>query len=191
MRSCAIPCNSSVCFQQHESQVYVYFYHGHNWTGPCKPAWCENFVAIFQVAQNSLKFAMSTFFVLKMSVFFSTTQKNMDKTVWKSPHLPVSVSKQPRISILESQIIVRVCFTLLEEEGVDFQECVWSLVSPLVPKIQDIFSQKKSRHGKFQRILNNLENRYKIVTWGRLAQTLSIVSENQTKLLLLLHRVYN
>ena len=39
-------------------------------------------------------------------------------------------------------------------------------------KHRDIFSQKKSRHGKFQRILSNLENRYKIATWGWLARTL-------------------
>ena len=45
--------------------------------------------------------------------------------------------------------------------GVDFQERVWSLVSPLVEKkTQGIFSQKRSRHAKFQQILSNLENRY-------------------------------
>ena len=63
---------------------------------------------------------VDSFCVKNVPVFFSRTQKNMDKTVWKSPPPPslsLSVSKQPRISILESQIIVRVCFTLLEGEG--------------------------------------------------------------------------
>ena len=52
----------------------------------------------------------------------------------------------------------------------DFQQHVWSLVPH-----RDIFSQKKSRHGKFQWILSNLENCYKIATWGWLAWTLSIL----------------
>ena len=38
---------------------------------PCKPAWCDVLVAIFQVAQNLPKFDMSTHSVLKnVSVFF-------------------------------------------------------------------------------------------------------------------------
>ena len=41
-------------------------------------------------------------------------------------------------------------------------------------KHRDIFYNKKSRHAKFQPIRSNLENRYEIVTWGRLAQSPSI-----------------
>ena len=97
------------------------------------------------------------------------------------PSPSLSVSKQRRISILESQNTVRVCCTLLEgrggggggrdgkeEGGVDFQERVWSLVYSLVEKKhRDIFSQKmQSLHGKFQWILSNLENRYEFVTWA-------------------------
>ena len=37
----------------------------HNWVAPCKPAPCDYFVMIFQVAQNQLEFGMSTLFVLK------------------------------------------------------------------------------------------------------------------------------
>ena len=40
---------------------------------------------------------------------------------------------------------------------------------------RDIFQHKKSRHAKFQPIQSNLENRYEIVNWGRLAQSYSIV----------------
>ena len=119
----------------------------------------------------------------------------MDKTVWKSPPPPPSLCLSPNNLGFQSLRAKSLCVCVLRYwrgRGVDFQECVWSLiVSPLVAKkIQDIFSQKKNRHGKFQWILSNLENRYKIVTWGRLDRNLSIVSENQTKLLLLLHRVY-
>ena len=42
-------------------------------------------------------------------------------------------------------------------------------------KHRDIFSQKKSLHGKFQGILGNLDNRYEIVTWGWLLQTPSVI----------------
>ena len=42
--------------------------------------------------------------------------------------------------------------------------------SAFLKKKRDIFlTQTESRHGKFQRILSNLENRYKMVTSGRLA----------------------
>ena len=34
-----------------------------NWSAPCKPAWCDDFVVIFQVAQNQLKFGMPTPFL--------------------------------------------------------------------------------------------------------------------------------
>ena len=86
---------------------------------PCTLARCDYFVAIFQVAQNRLKFGMSTLFVLKNVC--SRVQKNMDKIAWNSTPstlpLLLSVSKQRRISILENQNTVRVSFTLLEGRG--------------------------------------------------------------------------
>ena len=79
------------------------------------PTVCDYFVAIFEVAQNRLKFGMSTLFVLENVpvVFFSRMQKNMDKIVSTTPHPPppsLSISEQCRISILESQNTVRVSF---------------------------------------------------------------------------------
>ena len=62
-----------------------------------------------------------------------------------------------------------LCMCLLrywrEIEGgrkVNFQECVWSLASPLVEKKHRDVLHKKSRHAKFQLIRSNLENRYLI-----------------------------
>ena len=61
----------------------------------------------------------STLFVLKnVHVFFSSMQKNMDKIAWNATPSPsLSVSKQRRISILESQNTVHVSFMLLEGGG--------------------------------------------------------------------------
>ena len=72
-----------------------------------KPARCDNFVAIFHVAQNPLKLAMSTLFVLKnVRVFFSKRQKNMDNIAWKSttPNLSLYPSpNKPKISTLRAK----------------------------------------------------------------------------------------
>ena len=90
-----------------------------NGSGKSRPP-TDNFVAIFQVAQNPLKFAMLTLFVLTCLFFFSRKQKyNMDKIARKfpPPFPSLSVSKQRRISILESQNTVCVCCTLLEGWG--------------------------------------------------------------------------
>ena len=66
-----------------------------------------------------------------------------------SPPLPLSVSKQCRISIFEGQNTLHVSFTQWEGD--------WDW------------------HAKFQRIRSNLGNHYKIVTWGRLAWSHSIL----------------
>ena len=89
--------------------------HGSNWVAPWKPARCDYFVAIFQVAKNRLKFAMSTLFVLKNArFFFRECRKTWTKHHEIQPPPSLSVSKQRRISILDGQNTVRVSFTLLE-----------------------------------------------------------------------------
>ena len=105
------------------------------WRAPWKGGMCTYFVAIFQVAWNSLKFDMATLFVLKNAsvFFFSRRQKNMDQVVQKS------ISRHCRISILgELKHCMCVFYTIGglggQKGGVDFQERVWSLVSPLVEK---------------------------------------------------------
>ena len=116
---------------------------------------------------------MSTLFVLKnIPVFFF---KNAEKygqncIIFTPPSL--SVSKQRRISILESQNTVRVSFTLLIGGGGATRAGGWTfknVYEALFPRLwkkkcRDIFSQKRSWHAKFQQILSNLENRYEIVT---------------------------
>ena len=137
-----------------------------NWVAPCKPAQCDYFVVIFQVAQNQLKFDMST-----LPVFFFKNAENMDKIELNSnppppPPSSLSVSKQCRISILDSQNTVRVSFMLLVGGGGGglSRTCLKPCFSACGKKCTAIFSQKKSQHAKFQRILSNLENRYEIVT---------------------------
>ena len=76
-------------------------------------------------------------------------QIHMDKIVsnWTpTPPPSLFVSTQRRISIFEGQNTVHASFTLLEGDwggaggGVNFQECVGSLASPLVEKKhRDIF----------------------------------------------------
>ena len=49
-------------FFQRNRRSYTFLY---DWVALCQPAPSDYFVAIFQVAQNQLKFGMSTPFVLK------------------------------------------------------------------------------------------------------------------------------
>ena len=162
-----------------------------NWVAPCKPAQCDYFVAIFQVAPNRLKFGMSTLFVLKNVpvYFFSRMQNNTDKIASNSTPPSLSVSKQRRISIFEGQNTVRVCFTLLEEdwggggggvrEGRGVGELSRMCLKPCLPACEKrsrgtFFNTKRVEMPNFSR-LSNLENRYEIVTWGRLARSPSIM----------------
>ena len=98
--------------------------------------------------------------------FFKNAEKYGQNCVEIPPPPPPSLFLSPNNLGFQSLRAKSLCvcvFRYWRGRGVDFQECVWSLVSPLVAKkIQDIFSQKKNRHGKFQWILSNLENRYKI-----------------------------
>ena len=129
-------------------------YYNNNWRAPWKGGVSTYFTAIFQVARNPLKFGMPTLFVLEdvHLFFFLRRQKNMDKIVQKCPpppRLSLSISKQRRISILESQNTVCVLLYWEEEKGREegerknFQECVWSLVSLLVEKKTGTFFNTK------------------------------------------------
>ena len=101
---------------------------------------------------------MSTLFVLKNVpvFFFKNAEKYGQNCIKVKPPFPLSLSitKQHRISILESQNTARVSFTLLVGGGdarrgrgggqVDFQERVWSLVYLLVEKkLQGHFCTEK------------------------------------------------
>ena len=147
--------------------------HNNNWVAPCKPALCDYFIAIFQVAQNWLKFGMSTLFVLKnVPVFFKNAEKYGQNCVKLNP-LPSLCPSPNNVGFwylrakTQSMCLLRFWWGRGEGgnekgrgEGVDFQERVWRLVSLLVEKnCRDIFSPKKGRHAKFQRILSYLENR--------------------------------
>ena len=76
------------------------------------------FVAIFQVAENRLKFGMSALLVLRNVPvsFFKNTEK-LHPILPPPPPPPLSIFKQCRISILESQNTVCVSFTLFEGWG--------------------------------------------------------------------------
>ena len=67
----------------------------HNWVAPCKPALNDDFVAIFQVAPNRLKFGMSTLFVLKnVPVLFYQECRNIWTQFCQIQH-PPSLSVRP------------------------------------------------------------------------------------------------
>ena len=141
----------------------VFSFSNLNGSGQAGPKW--QFSSNLQVAQNPLKFAMSTLFVLKNVpvVFFSRRQKSMDKIAWKSTPPPPSLCPSPN----------NIGFWPLRAKTlcVCFFPCLWW-------KKPEFFSQKKSRHGKFQRILSNLENRYEFVTWDQLPWTERMIPEN-------------
>ena len=87
-----------------------------------------------------------TLFVLKnVRVFFSRMQKKMDEIAWNSTPTPSPcVRLQTTYDFtLESQNTVRVFYAIGGESGEDFQERVWSLVSPLVEKKQGQFFHRK------------------------------------------------
>ena len=92
---------------------------------PGKPTPSNNFVAIVQVAQNPLKCAMLTLFVLKNAPFFQEGRRILTKLHENPPPPPpsLSVSKQRRISILESQTLC-MCVVCYWREEVVVQECV-------------------------------------------------------------------
>ena len=135
--------------------------------------------------RNRLKFGMSTLFVLKnVPVFvFKNAGKCGQNSSNSTPPPPPPLSVRLQISIFECQNTVHVSLRYWRETevggggrgeggggcekggGLNFQECVWSLASPLVEKnTGTFFTTKRVRHAKFQPIRSNLENRYEIVT---------------------------
>ena len=115
-----------------------------NWVAPCKPARCDCFVAIFQVAQSRLKFGMTTLFVLKNDpvFFFSRMQKKMDEIAWNSTPTPsLCVRLQTTYDfILESQNTVRVFYAIGGERGKTFK----NVYEALFPRLW-----KKKKQGQF------------------------------------------
>ena len=97
-----------------------------NWKGPCKPAPSNNFVAIFQVAQNALKFAMSTLFCVKKCPCVFSRKAEMDKIV-RTP-LPLSLSpNNVGFWSLRAKTLC-VCVLCYWRGEMDFHERVWRLV---------------------------------------------------------------
>ena len=154
---------------------------------PGKLAPSDNFEVIFQVAHNPLKFAMSTLFVKNVPVFcFSRGQK-----IWTKLHANPTPPPPPPLCLSPNNVGFRslrasVCVHVSYWGGggvQDREEAVWTfknMFEALFPclrekKNRDIFSQKKSLHGKYQWILSNLENCYGFVTWGRLLRTPLII----------------
>ena len=136
-----------------------------DWGKPCEmsPAPNDYFVAIFQVAPNRLKFGMSTLFVLKnvpVVFFFKNAETYGQNCVKFNPSPPLPLCSSPNNVEFRSLRAKTLCMCLLrywrEIEGgggggcekvggrVNFQECFWSLASPLVEqKTQEHFLTQK------------------------------------------------
>ena len=151
----------------------------YNWVAPCKPARCDYFVAIFQVAQNRLKFGMSTPFVLKhVPVFFFKNAEKYGQSCVKfnATPPPPPLCPSPNNIGFRSLRAKTLCVCLLRywrevlgggggarrAGGGLSRMCLKPCFPTCERNRRDIFSQKRSRHAKFQQILSNLENRYKI-----------------------------
>ena len=118
-----------------------------SWKGPCKLATSGDFVAIFQVAQNLLKFAMSTLFVLNVLGFFFQEGGNLwTKLCENPPPPPPLLCPSPNnvgFQSLRAKTLLCVFYAIGRGGGGDFQERVWSLVSPLVEKKKRTFFHRK------------------------------------------------
>ena len=86
--------NLSLCWS-----LPMYFWkHCPNWRAPRKPVWCDYFIAIFQVAQNPLKFGMLTPFLWKgdpACFFFAQAGKQGFKHALESPPPHTHTSRNP------------------------------------------------------------------------------------------------
>ena len=132
-----------------------------NWKGPCKPAPSGDFVGIFQVAQNPLKFAMPTLFLWKNVPVFHKRENKAPNTFLKAPSpSPSNCLKHTCTVFWLSRIELLRCLETDRGRGgggvFSPQFCLY--VSASLKKGH--FSTARSRHGKFQRILSNLENRH-------------------------------
>ena len=119
---------------------------------------------------ESAEIWQSTLFVLKkvpVVSFFKNAEEYGQNCMKLMPPLPLSISKQHRISILESQKTLCMCLLRYwrevgvarsaREGGWTFKNVFEALFPPLVEKeTQGHFSQKRSWHAKFQRILEQL-----------------------------------
>ena len=134
------------------------------WQLQAGPIYYDDFIAIVQVAQNRLKFGMSTLFVLRnVPVYFSRMQKNIDKTTWNSTP-PLCPSPNIGFQSLRAKTL---CMCLLRYWS-EVCVCVWggggggggglsrTCSKPFFPACE---KKNHSRHAKFQSILSNLENR--------------------------------
>ena len=112
----------------------------YNWKAPWKGGICTYFVAIFEVAWNPLKFGMPILFVLENGrVFFQEGRKIWTKLRENPPPPPPpSLCPSPNIVGFWSLRTKTLCMCVFYANGggggVDFQEHVWSLASPLAGK---------------------------------------------------------
>ena len=102
--------------------------------------------------------------------FFSTSGEiRLQTHSWKStPPPPTNSVKDTRTVFWLSSIEILRCLETDEERrGVEFDAISFVFFC--------ILEKKTHGHAKFQPIMSNLENRYEIVTWGRLARSHSIL----------------
>ena len=174
----------------HSHLLYSLFI-GPNWMALGQPAPSDNFVVIDQVAQNSLKSFWVTLFVLQnvqdVFIFFSRSQKNKDKITCEStPPSPNCIAFRSLRAKTQCMCVVFTArYWRRGEEGgggggmgggLDFQERVWSLVSPLVKDQGDIASTKIVCMA--QLISSDSEQLWKSLQFchlGRLLRTPSII----------------
>ena len=94
-----------------------------NWRAPCKPALCDYFVAIFQVAQNRLKFGMLTPFLWKdvPPLFFTSGETRPQTRSWNSsPNSPPPPPTPPdREGGVEFDAILSIFFCILDKKHRD------------------------------------------------------------------------
>ena len=142
--------------------MHKILYHN-NWRAPCKPARYDYFVAIFQVAQNPLKFGMPTPLLWKKRpcvVFPQAGKQDFKTRSWKStprpshnaplpppppppththtPPSPPSNSVKDTVFCL-SRIEILHCLEMDREGGVEFHAILSIFFCILDQKHGDIF----------------------------------------------------
>ena len=121
-----------------------------SWAGPHSTIRIEGFRGMYLFRCNFSSCSESTeiwhadsFVLLKCPCFFSRRHKNMDKIARSST--PPSLCPSPNNVGFRFLRAKTPCVCVILEEGgvVDFQECVWSLVYPLVEKKSGTFFNTK------------------------------------------------